>query len=779
METGSFQDPPGLQRTFNRFLLAFTHSTAFLQTELVLNIHVMVADIHRNVLAGQEGASSQRQSVSVTSDASRKKKLTIPWVQARSVVMNTIKYMASWFNSVSLGELPPPPPRACFGRGALIEGVVGLAENLEPIALIGAGGIGKTSVALTVLHHTRIKDKFGENRRFIRCDQFPASSAHLLTRLSKAIGAGVENPEDLVPLRPFLLSKQILIILDNAESVLDPQGTDAREIHAIVNELCQFETVCLCITSRITTVPPHCARPEIPTLSMDAACDIFYRIYRGGGRSEIVNDLLHRLDFHALSITLLATTASHNMWDYNRLSEEWGAHRARVLRTDYNESLAATIELSLASPMFCGLGPDARELLGIVAFFPQGVDEKNLDWFFPTISDRKNIFDKFCVNSLTYRNNGFVTMLAPIRDYLGPEDPKSSSFLCATKDRDLSRLSARIDPSVLGNTRWISSEDVNVEHLLDVFTSIDGNSRHVWEGCGNFMVYLHWHKPRYTVLGPKVEDLPDDHPSKARCLLGLSLLFESVGNYTEQKKVLVHNLKLERERGNYIEIALVLELLANLNYQLKLYEEGVEQAKEALEISKRVGNTKSQTSCFYVLALSLLGDRQLDAAGDAISCMTNLLPEKGEEFMVCQSHRLLGHMHRRKGEKEKAVHHFETALGIASLPGWGNELFWIHHEMAWLFLDWDDFDRANAQIERARSHVANGAYRLSSYRLKFGVGSAGSKTQNLRLRARSRSLRSSGLRRMRETVGISSKKLNERWKVGLPVPSSELPEAIP
>ena len=505
-------------------------------------------------------------------------------------------------------------------------------------------------------------------------------------------------------------------MLDNAESILDPEGTGAQEIFPIVEELSQFETVCLLVTSRISTVPRHCKCPVIPTLSMESACDIFYGIYDNGGRSDTVNDLLRRLDFHALSITLLATTAFHNMWDYNRLSQEWETHQVRVLRTDYNESLVATIELSLASPTFCELGPDARDLLGVVAFFPQGIDENNLDWLFPAISDRRTMFDKFCVLSLAYRSDGFITMLAPLRDCLCPKDPASSSLLQTTKHYYFSRLSIGVDPSVPGfeEARWIVSEDVNVEHLLDVFTTIDANSISVWKACEHFMEHLYWHKKRLVVLGPKFEGLPDDHRSKPACLFELSRLFESAGNRAERKRLLVQALKLWRGWGDDFWVADTLGFLAMTNRLLGCYVEGIQQANEALEIHKRLDHRYGEVEDLQTLAWLFFEDKQFAAAEAAASRAINidLQPGDGGQSRTCKCHRLLGKICDSKGETEKAIEHFEIALGIASSLNWRNEQFWGHLSLADLFFDKQRFGHAHAQIERAKAHAADGSYYL-------------------------------------------------------------------
>ena len=592
--------------------------------------------------------------------------------------------------------------------------IVDLVRNLTPIALIGSGGVGKTSIALTVLHHNHIKKRFGANRRFIRCDQFTASCAHLLSRLSKVIGAGVENPGDLASLRPFLSSREIFIVLDNAESILDPQGTDAQEIYAVVEELSRFDNICLCITSRISVIPSDCKTIDVPTLSIDAARDAFYRIYEDAERPDSVDNILDQLDFHPLAVTLIAVVAHQNKWDTDKLTREWERQRTGILQMIHDGSNAATIELSLASPTFQELGPNARAFLEVIAFFPQGINENNLSWLFPTILNRANISDKFCVLSLAYRSNSFITMLAPLRDHFHPKDPKSSQLLSIAKERYFTRMSAVTNPNMpdFGESRWIASEDVNVEHLLDVFTTIDGNSVRVWDACADFIRHLAYHKQRSTILGPRIEGLPDRHPAKPKCLFQFSRLSHSVGNLAERKRLLTVALTLWRKRGNDRAVARALSHLSDTNRLLDLHEEGMQLAEEASEIFKRLGDMSGQAQCLVDLARLLYAVNRLDAAEETAFHAIDLLSGRSEQHPVCELHGLLAKIYRSKGDREKASDHFEVARALASSFNWHQQLFPIHCDLARLFFDEGRFDDAQAHVERAKSHTLNHTLRV-------------------------------------------------------------------
>ena len=89
----------------------------------------------------------------------------------------------------------------------------------------------------------------------------------------------------------------MLIILDNAES---------PKIIAAVGELCQFKKDPY-ITSRIPAVPQCRKGSAIPTPPVQTARDIIYGIRGHGERSEIIDDILQRLDTLRRCMGLITT----------------------------------------------------------------------------------------------------------------------------------------------------------------------------------------------------------------------------------------------------------------------------------------------------------------------------------------------------------------------------------------------------------------------------------------------------------------------------------------
>ena len=260
--------------------------------------------------------------------------------------------------------------------------------------------------------------------------------------------------------------------------------------------------------------------------------------------------------------------------------------------------------------------------------------------------------------------------------------------------------------------RWIVLEDINVEYLLDVFTSTSQTSDNVWDACSHFVEHLVWYKPRPTLLGSKIEALADDHPSKPNCLFPLSWVFQTLGNHVERKRLLTHLLELQRQQGDDSQVAKTLRNLCDVNRFFDLHEEGIRQGKEALAIFEQIGDTRGQARCLQDLSRSFFSNNQLVPAEEAASRAINLISDEGQEYTVCGLHRTLGMIHRSKGEKEKAIFHCKTALGIASPQNWHDELFWNHYNLANLFHDKDEFSDANSHIEQAKSFVVHDTYKL-------------------------------------------------------------------
>jgi Cdc6-like AAA superfamily ATPase len=116
----------------------------------------------------------------------------------------------------------PSQPKIFHGRDSELSDILQLFNQGTPkIAILGAGGMGKTSLARAVIHHTEITQRYNQQRFFIACD-----AAATQVELAALIGThvGLKPGKDLT--RPviqyFSSSSDSLLILDNLETLWEP-----------------------------------------------------------------------------------------------------------------------------------------------------------------------------------------------------------------------------------------------------------------------------------------------------------------------------------------------------------------------------------------------------------------------------------------------------------------------------------------------------------------------------------------------------------------------------
>ena len=205
-------------------------------------------------------------------------------------------------------------------------------DQLMSVVLSGAVGVGKTTVALTLLHHDCVQAKFGHSRHFMRCDDLVNSLGPFLERLSDS--TGLSPTRSMEELRPHLMHlPPLMLVLDGVECILDPLAKDSKEICTAIEEISQYEGVCLLATSRMEVNIRGFRVIEVANLPEDGAQDIFYSLCHLT-RSPTIDNLLASHDFHPLSVDLLSRAAFENGWDESKLVQEWKDNKTNIMKAD-------------------------------------------------------------------------------------------------------------------------------------------------------------------------------------------------------------------------------------------------------------------------------------------------------------------------------------------------------------------------------------------------------------------------------------------------------------
>ncbi|KAJ7796417.1 hypothetical protein B0H13DRAFT_1572621, partial [Mycena leptocephala] len=286
------------------------------------------------------------------------------------------------------------------------------------IAILGGGGMGKTSLARAVIHHSEIAGRYDQQCVFVACD-----SAATQVELAALIGThlGLKPGKDLARpvIQQFSGSPPSLLVLDNLETLWEPMESRANT-EEFLSLLTGVEHLALVVwaerPAKVAWTRPF-LQPLKP-LGQDAARQTFIDIADNIHNAEEVDKVLSVTDNMPLAINLLAHLVDSE--GCSNVLSGWEEEKTSLIsdRYDRRSNLDLSISLSLSSPRL-NSAPHSKDLLSLLSMLPDGLSDAELVQAKLPIDNILGCKAALIQTTLAYSDeHKQLKALVPIREYM-------------------------------------------------------------------------------------------------------------------------------------------------------------------------------------------------------------------------------------------------------------------------------------------------------------------------------------------------------------------------
>ncbi|KAJ6513499.1 P-loop containing nucleoside triphosphate hydrolase protein, partial [Mycena vulgaris] len=321
----------------------------------------------------------------------------------------------------------PSEPKIFHGRESELADIFKMCMQGTPrIAILGAGGMGKTSLARAVLHHPTVTEKYGQHRFFVACDS-TSSKDELVTLVGAHLGLKPTKNLAKLILHHFTTNPACLLILDNLETVWEPAEI-RRDIEEFLSLVTEIKHLALIITMRGTERPASVrwTRPFLPALkplTQDAARQTFIDIADVGHDSDDIDKILLLTANMPLAIDLIAHLVDSE--GCSQVLARWKGEKTSMISDGYDRrsNLDLSISMSLSSPRIMSV-PHCQDLLSLLSMLPDGLSDIDLVHSKLPIEDILSCKAALLSTSLAYCDDRRrFKVLVPIQEYMARSYP--------------------------------------------------------------------------------------------------------------------------------------------------------------------------------------------------------------------------------------------------------------------------------------------------------------------------------------------------------------------